>query len=197
MKNKLNKWIKQNWKSVFFAFMLGIPFSFYANTHREPIPVVNEPIPFSELYKPSTDYEVEVPESTMEEVKDVVIVPSDSVIVEEPAPLISLGEFRLTAYCSCEECCGVWAECRPVDEDGNEIVIGDSGEVLEVGKSIAVDPEVIPYGTRVYIYGHEYIAQDCGGAIKGNRVDIYFENHEETVEFGIRYAEVFVEGGEW
>ena len=70
MKNKLNKWIKQNWKSVVVAFMLGIPFSFYANTHREPIPVVNEPIPFSELYKPSTDYEVEVPESTMEEVKD-------------------------------------------------------------------------------------------------------------------------------
>lgn len=184
----MKNWINQNWNAVVVAFLLGIPISAYANTHHEPIPVVNERIAFS-------DYEE--PESMKEDRKEVVIEPSDSVIVEEPAPLISLGEFRLTAYCSCEECCGIWAECRPVDEDGNEIVIGDSGEVLEAGKSIAVDPEVIPYGTRVYIYGHEYIAQDCGEAIKGNRIDIYFESHEETVEFGIRYAEVFVEGGEW
>ena len=60
----------------------------------------------------------------------------------------SLGEFKLTAYCKCERCCSHWSKKRPVDENGNEIVIGASGEVLEAGKSIAVDPKVIPYGTK-------------------------------------------------
>ena len=105
----------------------------------------------------------------------------------------SIGEFKLTAYCSCEKCCGKWAKNRPVDENGNAIVLGSTGEVLKAGRSIAVDPEVIPYGSEVTINGHAYKAQDCGGAIKGNRIDVYFDNHQDALEFGVQYAEVFVE----
>lgn len=105
---------------------------------------------------------------------------------------IFLGEFVLTAYCSCEECCGEYAFNRPVDSHGNEIVYGSTGERLVAGVSVAVDPNVIPYGTTVIINGHEYLAQDCGGAIKGNRIDIYFENHQDALEFGVQYAKVFV-----
>lgn len=44
------------------------------------------------------------------------------------------------------------------------------------GKTIAVDPAVIPYGSIVLINGNEYVAQDCGGAIKGRKIDVFVEN---------------------
>lgn len=106
--------------------------------------------------------------------------------VLEPKP-VSLGKFKLTAYCSCPICCGEWAYNRP-----NGIVYGAIGEELTEGYSIAVDPRVIPYRTEVIINGKTYKAQDCGGAIKGNRIDVYFANHSEALKFGVQYAEVFI-----
>lgn len=110
---------------------------------------------------------------------------------ETAAEWTSLGEFKITAYCSCETCCGVWANNRP-----NGIVYTASGAVAEAGKTIAVDTDVIPYGTEVKIGGHTYIAQDCGGAIKGNKIDVYMASHEQALQFGVKYAEVFVKGEE-
>lgn len=107
----------------------------------------------------------------------------------------SLGEFKLTAYCSCEKCCGKWALNRPKDENGKDIVYGSTGAILVAGTSIAVDPSVIPYGSQVEINGHTYTAQDTGGAIKGNRIDVYFDNHQDALNFGVQYAEVFLIGG--
>ena len=107
----------------------------------------------------------------------------------------SLGEFKLTAYCSCEKCCGKWALNRPKDESGKDIVYGSTGEVLIAGTSIAVDPSVIPYGSQVEINGHTYTAHDTGGAIKGNRIDVYFDSHQAALNFGVQYAEVFLIGG--
>lgn len=105
---------------------------------------------------------------------------------------VSLGNFKLTAYCSCSLCCGKWALSRPIDNNGNEIVYGSIGERLKEEYSIAVDPSVIAYRTEVIINGKVYKAQDCGGAIKGNRIDIYFEDHQEALNFGIQYSEVFL-----
>ena len=105
---------------------------------------------------------------------------------------ISLGEFKLTAYCSCIKCCGKWALNRPIDEDGNEIIYGAIGERLKEGYSIAVDPNVIPYNSEVVINGHIYKAQDCGGAIKGNRIDVYFTDHNDALNHGVKYVEVFL-----
>lgn len=105
---------------------------------------------------------------------------------------VSIGIFKLTAYCSCIKCCGEWAYNRPVDENGNEIVYGSTGERLIGGVSIAVDPSVIPYNTEVIINGNTYIAHDTGGAIDGNRIDVYMSNHQEALDFGVQYAEVFV-----
>ena len=106
--------------------------------------------------------------------------------------VVSLGEFKITAYCSCYSCCSQWALNRPVDKNGNEIVYGSVGEKLIAGKSIAIDPNVIPYGSEIIINGNTYIAQDTGGAIKGNRIDVYCDNHQEALEFGVKYAEVFL-----
>lgn len=107
-------------------------------------------------------------------------------VTEVTTEPINLGEYKLTAYCSCKKCCGKWADNR-----GPEVV-GAIGKVLTAGYSIAVDPNVIPYGSIVIINGKEYEAMDCGGAIKGNRIDVYFNSHEEALEFGVQYANVYL-----
>ena len=137
-----------------------------------------------------------VTEPTTKPVKEIAIVEPVEVdtVTETPTEpeLVSIGEFRLTAYCSCSKCCGKWAKDRPVDSAGNELVYGASGELLTAGYSIAVDPTVIPYGTVLLINGKEYEAMDCGGAIKDKRIDVYFNDHDEALEFGVQYAEVFI-----
>ena len=61
------------------------------------------------------------------------------------------------------------------------------------GRTIAVDPNVIPYGTQVEIEGIGVrIAEDTGGAIKGNRIDLLFETHQEALEFGRQTKQVTI-----
>lgn len=116
----------------------------------------------------------------------------DEIDDEEVLVIDSLGEFKLTAYCPCQRCCNEWALNRPIDKDGNEIVYGSTGETLIEGVSIAVDPSVIPYGSEVIIDGQTYIAHDTGGAIKKNRIDVYMSDHNRALDFGVKYAEVYM-----
>ena len=168
--------------AVYVASQQGI----YAEAQMDAVKSVDECkviITQEEIQKPVAEKPVEEPvEATLEEPET------------EPA-LVSLGEFKLTAYCACEKCCGEWALDRPVDKAGNPIIVGACGEVLVEGVSIAVDKSVIPYGAEVLVNGYTYKAQDCGGAIKGNRIDVYFESHEDALEFGVQYAEVFLKKG--
>ena len=60
------------------------------------------------------------------------------------------------------------------------------------GRTIAVDPRVIPYGSEVMINGHTYIAEDCGSAIKGKRIDILYDNHDIAFAHGMQEVEVFI-----
>ena len=116
-----------------------------------------------------------------------------AVTTEAKPSKVCLGTFYITSYCSCPQCCGQYAYNRPHDEYGNEIVYGASGNVLQSGYSIAVDTSVIPFGTKVEFGGQEYIAQDVGGAIKGNRIDVYNSSHSEALNFPTGYYEVYVE----
>jgi uncharacterized protein YabE (DUF348 family) len=59
--------------------------------------------------------------------------------------------------------------------------------------TIAVDPSVIPLGTKVYVEGYGYaIAQDTGGAIKGNIIDLYFNSMSEVNAWGVKYVNVYI-----
>ena len=83
--------------------------------------------------------------------------------------------------------------------DGNGDGVTATGTVPSRGRTIAVDPRQIPYGSRVYINETgPYIAEDTGGAIRGKRLDIYFgdgaEAYREAIEWGRREVEVRVEG---
>ena len=97
---------------------------------------------------------------------------------EEPAVQIISLDCELTAYCPCELCCGQWAGGYTA-----------TGTVPTAGRTVGVDPEVIPLGATVYIDGQAYLAEDTG-AFAGNIIDIYMESHEEALRFGRKEATV-------
>lgn len=61
--------------------------------------------------------------------------------------------------------------------------------------TIAVDPRVIPYGTKVYIpqFNMTFVAEDCGGAIKGNKIDIFMNSNSECRTWGRRTIDIYIQ----
>lgn len=123
-----------------------------------------------------------------------VTFPPDPVMPEpeESAPeKVCLGEYRITAYCACEKCCGEWAKNRP-----GGIVVGAAGIELVAGVSCA---SPLPFGTVVEVEGlGTYIVQDRTASWVAEKydnkvIDIYFDSHEAGCEFGLKYANVYVE----
>lgn len=87
-----------------------------------------------------------------------------------------MGKFKTTHYCSCSTCCGPGASG-----------ITASGRAAEVGVSIAVDRRVIPLGKKVYLSGYGMRrADDTGGGIKRNKIDIFVGSHSEALQMGVR-----------
>lgn len=140
------------------------------------------------------------PDATIEQdqltavIPDVTLEPVETPLVEEsvePEPVL-LGSFRVTAYCSCEKCCGEWAKNRP-----NGIVYGAAGVELKAGVSCA---SPLPLGTVVKVEGlGEYIVQDRPAQwvidkYGENQIDIYFDNHEAASAFGLKQLNVYLKG---
>lgn len=86
-----------------------------------------------------------------------------------------------TAYTAdCEGCSGITYTGIDLKNDRN-------------AKVIAVDPSVIPLGSRVYVEGYgEAIAGDIGGAIKGDRIDLHVATKDEAYGWGVREVEITV-----
>ena len=99
----------------------------------------------------------------------------------EEQELCYLGVFTVTHYCVCEKCCGKWADGMTA-----------SGTKATPGRTIAVDKQIIPLGSMVVIDGKQYVAEDVGGAIKGERIDLLVADHEEALEKGICQAQVWL-----
>ncbi|GAW93613.1 3D domain-containing protein [Calderihabitans maritimus] len=91
-------------------------------------------------------------------------------------------EVTATAYDACLSCTG--------KVDG----ITRTGTRATPGRTIAVDPAVIPLGAIVYIPELDtvFTAEDTGGKIKGPRIDIFFSTHEEALKFGVKKLTVYV-----
>ena len=98
----------------------------------------------------------------------------------EASQRVSLGTFKITHYCPCSICNGPYT--------GGPTALGTT---LTPYRTIAVDPRVIPLGTHVEINGHEYIAEDTGGAIKGHKIDLCVATHSEAQAKGVITAEVW------
>jgi len=91
-------------------------------------------------------------------------------------------EFEVTAYCPCSKCCGRFA-------DGNTA----SGYKIEPNDVLIAAPKRFPFGTVMYIpdYGYAEV-KDRGGAIDGNRLDVFFHTHQEALNWGRRIVKVRV-----
>lgn len=89
---------------------------------------------------------------------------------------------KATGYCPCVVCCGKWS--NGLTSTGRDAYL----------PGIAVDPKVISLGSRIDIPLNEYfnggswiLADDIGGKIRGNHIDVRFATHEEAKNFGVKY----------
>ncbi|GAW91624.1 3D domain-containing protein [Calderihabitans maritimus] len=114
---------------------------------------------------------------------DVLEKPVDQVVAYGTLQIASRGEhsFRFTK--------ALWVTATAYTHTGNPT---KTGIYPRVG-TVAVDPKVIPLGTRLYVDGYGFAeAQDIGSAIKGNRIDVFLETREEALRWGRRKVKVYL-----
>ncbi len=87
--------------------------------------------------------------------------------------------YKITAYCPCSKCCGK-ATGRTA-----------SGTKATPGRTVAASGKYA-FGTKLNIGGHIYTVEDRGGAITGNKIDIFVSSHAEALQWGVRYLPVSV-----
>ena len=152
--------------------------------------------PGDNLYSISQEFGVTVDELAKLNGIDVpdLIYPGETIAIDEAAatrkqkevatqlsteddPLtLTMTATAYTAYCE---------GCSGITKDGTDIRANPHLKV------IAVDPTVIPLGTRVWVEGYgEAVAADIGGAIKGNIIDVFIPSHEEALEWGRKTVKV-------
>jgi len=109
----------------------------------------------------------------------IVIPPT----VDEKYAGSTVERFRVTAYCPCEKCCGKFA-------DG---ITANGKPVTYNGGRFVAAPKQFPFGTQMDIPGYGLVEViDRGGAIKGNRLDVFFPTHQEALNWGVKYLDVRV-----
>ena len=87
--------------------------------------------------------------------------------------------YKITAYCPCAKCCG--------KTNGRTA----SGTTATAGRTVAASSK-FAFGTKLNIGGHVYTVEDRGGAINGNKIDIFVNTHAEALQWGVRYLNVSV-----
>ena len=92
---------------------------------------------------------------------------------------------RVTAYCACRKCCGKFA-------DG----ITASGHKIRSGDTFAAADKRYSFGTEMIVAGYNkgkpIKVLDRGGAIRGNKLDVFFNSHKKAMQWGVKYIDVKV-----
>jgi len=103
--------------------------------------------------------------------------------------------YKVTAYCDCPKCCGIWAK-KGVNKNGQRIFA--NGEPTAFG-GVAADKS-IPFGSKVIFEkepiagkGRIFIVKDRGGTIRSKRIDLWLETHQDALKFGVKYLRVKIE----
>ncbi len=151
---------------------------------QEPQPEPAEPEETPESAEPEEASEPEEQE-TEEEPEEEPSEPETEEETPEETPeessseenLTFLGNFTLTAYCACPQCCGAYATGYTA-----------SGTLATAGRTVAMGD--IEFGTQLMINGHIYTVEDRGTAY--GHVDIFFDSHDDALAFGLQYADVYL-----
>jgi 3D (Asp-Asp-Asp) domain-containing protein/LysM repeat protein len=123
-----------------------------------------------------TDDEGQAVETSEPVIEEPKVEQPPAATEEPPAKEITVTATAYTA--SCEGCSGITATGVNIKDNPDE-------------KVISVDPSVIPLGSEVYVEGYGYaVAADTGGAIKGNRIDIFIPEQQDAINYGKQQVEV-------
>jgi 3D (Asp-Asp-Asp) domain-containing protein len=148
-----------------------------AISHHEPVTLVTQaPAPI-ELAPKAT-----APAELLHDASDAAI-PAVAII----GPHYRTIRMEVTAYCPCPKCCG--ANAQGITASGRDVSYNNS-------RFVAADTSVLPFHTKLIIPGYHSGATveviDRGGAIKGNKLDLYFPTHEEALQWGRKWIDVTV-----
>ena len=120
------------------------------------------------------------PQDKIVQVQKIVTTTSRGSSLPRTTSTGASGEiYKVTAYCSCAKCCG------------KTTGITASGTRATAGRTIAA-PARFAFGTKLSLNGKVYTVEDRGGAISGNRIDLYVSSHAEALAWGVRYLPVSV-----
>lgn len=144
----------------------------------------------NELYTTKSSLKIEMEKNNSlykknEDLKNELDVANTTIsdLQGEEYEFVYLGNFKLTAYCA-EKRAHICGEGRGITA---------SGTIATPGRTVGVDPSVIPLGTQVYISGlGMFVAEDVGGGVGGNHIDVLVETHEEALSLGVNTGGVWV-----
>jgi 3D (Asp-Asp-Asp) domain-containing protein len=100
-----------------------------------------------------------------------------------------MGEYRITGYSPCVKCCG--------KSDG---ITADGTYAPGFKGRLASAPKDIPFGTKLWVEGVGVVeVHDRGGAIKGRRLELFFQKYNEALQWGVQKRQVWMwmENGRW
>lgn len=163
-------------KTLILTIILSIlAFTAYGSGKKNDIEIQQDTLHNIANFIRGTNYKHK--DKIIESLQNAWIVLEEEKNIKEPT---YLGTFKVYAYCPCSYCCS------------NNLGITAMGTKATAGRTIAVDPKVIPLGSKVIINGNTYIAEDTGGGIKGNKIDMFFNSHQEALNWGIKTLDVFI-----
>ncbi len=160
--------------------MLGAVSVRGGSSEEQVIRVRPEPALLAADQGPAAAVETEMPS------EEVAHLPVELTAVH-PAMHVRVVRMMVTAYCPCTKCCG--PNAHGVTASGKPVSYND-------GHFVAADTRFLPFGTQLLIPGYNNGSPvpviDRGGAIKGNRLDVFFPTHQEAREWGRRWVMVTV-----
>lgn len=135
-----------------------------------------------EEYEDSQMVEVPVQQTIVDKTEmDINYETSDPNILDESDRGEYLGTFCITHYCDCSKC------------NGSNMGKTATGYEYVPWNTIAVDPNVIPLGSTLYIDGYGIVnATDTGSLINGYHIDVMTNDHDEAIQCGVVYKEVYL-----
>lgn len=169
----------------------------YGNGNTRKLSIENQGYNYDEIQKEvaklletSSDKNISISSALSKPITNTKSTPTESNRIEETMEAEQVIDVEQTAESSTHT---MQASAYSTQQKNLSRYTADGTDLIKNPRVVAVDPKVIPLGTKVEIEGYgTYIAADTGGAIKGNRIDIHFQTVKECFDFGRRDVKVTI-----